>query len=142
MKEFYNDGPAKVEDLVKVLEVMPRDFDVEITTSCGSKEILKGTKVLDNVKYFAFDVFYTSISDPKKAPEGKNLKVGELLDMLKDVPANYNVGIIDDGSIYVNEMAVTAIGLSTDMANTTEDYVIIDTSDNDDEERFGGIIKY
>lgn len=145
VKEFQ-DGAPTVGEFTKVLEAMPRDFDVKFANS-GSPQVLMGTRVLDNVKYFAFDVFYTCFSIGTKAPKDKKLKVGELLDMLKEIPADYNVGIIDhrdcvEDTNCVNEMAITSIGLSADMVNTTEDYVNIETGDNDDEERYGRPVKF
>ena len=144
VKEF--DHVVKVGELVQVLETMPRDFDIKFACS-GSPQVLTGIRVLDNIEYFAFDVFYTCFSVGEKAPEDKNLKVGELLDTLKDVPTDYKVGIIDhrdciEDTNCVNEMVITSIGRSTDMVNTTEDYVNIETSDNDDEESYGFAIEF
>ena len=138
----------KVNELTKILETMPKNLDVKITSS-GTVETLRGTKVLDNVKYFAFEVDYTFYND---MPEVKPLKVGELLDTLKDVPVDYDVGIIAwtvsggyEGSLdgtWMNSMIIDKIGLSTDLLNTTEDFVVIETTDNDDEERYGAAFKY
>lgn len=139
----------KVSKLMKELEAMPRNLDVRVTHS-GGEQTLRGTRVLDNIKYFTFDVDYTYY--PNGKPESLTLKVGELLDELKDVPTDYDVGIIAsaqgggyEGSLdgtWMNSMIIDKIGLSTDLLNTTEDFVVIETGDNDDEERYGEAFKY
>lgn len=138
----------KVNELTKTLETMPKNLDVKITSS-GTVETLRGTKVLDNVKYFAFDVDYTFYND---MPEVPSLTVGDLLDTLKDVPADYDVGIIAwtvsggyEGSLdgtWMNSMIIDNVGFSTNLLNTTKEFVVIETTDNDDEERYGAAFKF
>lgn len=137
----------KAIKLLDVLNGMPGDLEVRVCHS-GEPQILQKWRVLDDEKCLVFNVDYTYY--PGSHPDSRKLLVWELRRILRELPEDYNVGIVGwtvdggykgflDGT-WLNSMTIDTVEVAK-LEGERHEFARIDTNDNDDEERYGRTIK-